>query len=91
MREVAGTRTTAAKLNCPGSTDANGNLPAGSLGYVVSLKLSGDGDTREISVFKSCTFVSRSRARGFYQGQDYEVKRQDGHWRVSRVLRAVIT
>lgn len=78
-------------LTCPGSTDANGVVPAGPLGYMVKLRVNGEGDSREVSVFKACTFVFRGAANGFYQGEDYEVKREHGRWRVTRLLRGVIT
>ncbi len=92
IMRLAGIPTdTATHLNCPGSTDANGNVQPGILGYVVSLKLTGDGDTREVSILKLCTFVYRGGGHGFYQGEDYEVKRENGHWRVTRLLRGVIT
>lgn len=78
-------------LTCPGSSDANGGVPTGPLGYMVKLRVNGEGDSREVSVFKACTFVYRGAANGFYQGEDYEVKREHGRWRVARLLRGVIT
>jgi len=79
------------KLNCPGGTEANGELVRGTVGYVVDMSITGEGGTRVVSLHKSCSFKYRGEEHGFLQGSDFEVKRENGHWRVARVMNQMIT
>jgi hypothetical protein len=79
------------KLNCPGGTEANGDVVRGTLGYVVDVSVKGEGDTRIISLTKSCSFMYRGNEDGFMQGSDFEIKREHGHWRISRQMDQFIT
>jgi hypothetical protein len=79
------------ELNCPGSTNSNGDVVTGLVGYVVRVSIAGAGDTRVVSVRKSCTYVYRGRGRGFFEALDFEVMRRRGHWSVTRRMNHVIT
>ena len=78
-------------LYCPGGTEQNGQVVRGTLGYLVEVSMKGEGETRVISVTKSCTFMFRGKEHGFMQGSDFEIKRLDGHWRLNRQLGGFIT
>lgn len=82
---------TATNLNCPGSTDTTGDVFSGILGSVVKVGVSGKGNSRKISVRRSCTFVYRGGPREFRHSVDFEVKRENRHWRVTRRFNVVIT
>lgn len=79
------------ELNCPGSTDSSGDVVTGVVGYVVRLSIAGAGDTRVVSLRKSCTFVYHGRGRGFFEALDFEVMRSRGHWSVTRRMNHLIT
>lgn len=79
------------ELNCPGSTDSSGHVVTGLVGYVVRVSIAGDGDTRVVSLRKSCTYVYRGRGRGFFEALDFEVTRRRGHWSVTRRMNHLIT
>jgi hypothetical protein len=79
------------QLNCPGSTDSSGDAVTGLVGYVVRVSIAGGGDTRVVSLRKSCTYVYRGRGRGFFEALDFEVMRSRRHWSVTRRMNHVIT
>jgi hypothetical protein len=79
------------KLNCPGGTQANGERVGETLGYIVKVSMTGEGDTRIVSLRKSCSFIYRGKGRGFFNASDFEVKRENGHWRVTREMNRMIT
>jgi hypothetical protein len=82
---------TPAHLDCPGSTDANGDAERGVLGYAVKLSITGTGDTRVMSLGKGCNYVYRGRGRGFYELVHFELMRKKGRWRVTRRVMDLIT
>ena len=73
-----------AALLCPGSTEADGRPSAPPVGYVVqaSLVLRPDGITRRFRVTKSCNFRFRGGGRGFAEGGAWDLRLDDGRWRV---------
>lgn len=78
-------------LNCPGSTDSNGDVVTGVVGYIVRVSIAGAGDTRVVSLRKSCIYVYRGRGRGFFEALDFEVMRSRRHWSVTRRTNHLIT
>ena len=78
-------------LDCPGSTDANGDVQSGVLGYAVKVSITGSGDTRVVSLGKACNFVHRGRGREFYELVHFELIRERGRWRVNRRVLDLIT
>jgi hypothetical protein len=78
-------------LNCPGSTDASGDHVTGVVGYVVRVSIAGAGDTRVVSLRKSCIYVYRGRGRGFFEAFDFEVMRSGAHWSITRRMNHMIT
>jgi hypothetical protein len=72
-------------------------VPSGPLGYLVRVRVNGEGDTREVSVNKACRFIYCGRTSGFstanafYEMVDFEVKREGSRWRVTRWLSWAIT
>jgi hypothetical protein len=51
----------------------------------------GEGDSRVISLTKSCSFMYRGDEHGFMQGSEFEIKRANGHWRITRQIGGFIT
>jgi hypothetical protein len=79
------------ELNCPGSTDSSGKIVTGVVGYVVRISIAGVGDTRVVSLRKSCAYVYRGRGRGFFEALDFEVTRNKRHWNVTRRMNHMIS
>jgi hypothetical protein len=79
------------QLNCPGSTDAKGDIARGVLGYAVKVAITRTGDAHVVSLNKACPFVYRGRVRGFYEALNFDLMRKTGHWRVTRRMNQVIT
>lgn len=78
-----------AKVYCPGGTEANGDRAQGTLGHVVQVSVKGEGDTRLVFISFSCWYRGMEE-RPFAQGSFFEIKREHGHWRVTRQIGSFI-
>ena len=80
-------------LVCPGSTEADGRPAPPPVGYLVQVTFAVGTDTtvRQLRVTKSCRFRYRGRARGFAEGGAWELRREDGRWRVTAAFDRWIT
>jgi hypothetical protein len=71
-------------LLCPGSTEADGRPTAPPVGYVVQATLGtlADSMTRRLRVTKSCFYRYRGGGRPYAEGGAWDLRREDGRWRV---------
>jgi len=78
---------------CPGSTEADGQPTAPPVGYMVRAMFVTEPDTttRHLRVTRSCDFRYRGRVRRFGEGATWNLRREDGRWRVVGVFDRWIT